>query len=794
MLNVRVKKALLTILTACLTVLMTIGAILGFTPTTQTVKAAAGDKYTLVTDASTLAVGDTVIIVAKDYNYALSTTQNKNNRGQASVTKSGTNVTFTSAVQTLTLKAGKKTNTFAFYTGSGYLYAASTSSNYLKTETTLSDNSSWSISITTAGVATIKAQGTNTKNVMQYNKNSSLFAAYGSASQQAISIYKLVVNTCNHAETKAVYNATTKKHDITCTNTACNAIVRSESCVTNTIYTSNNDGTHNYTTICTANCGYSVSDTEGCDFKTETDGATTTFTCQKEGCGYSYSTTEKTYTVSFCVPEGITAVESTPVVNGNTIVELPTADAPAGYEFIGWVTKENQGIKAEAPEVFDASTEITEDIKLYALYKYEKAGNTKITSVDQLEVGMTLVIADKDGSKALSTNQASNNRTATDFNHNNENVQHLTLEAGTDSGYALSTGSGYLYTASNTANRLHTKTKKDNECDWTISFDNGVVSIKSVTNKDRGVMQFNPNNGSPIFNCYASASQIALSLWKIEDPIITYTTLQFGFANMTLKDELTMNYKVAMDDEIAKEAEMTFTMADNTTKVTGTKVDGLYVYSLQVAPQYMGENITAVLKLGDTVLASKATYSVKEYAESLINDEKSTNEVKQLASDLLLYGAAAQAHTGHDTEHLVADLNNLGAAPTKTDFSLVNAEVENGYPVYFTGANLNFSSLNTLYVTLSKYDEKVELYVNGEKVDLINNIYSTGTLQATQFNDTFTFVLKYDGIEMQTLTYSVNAYAYQFASGEGTMADLARALYNYGASVEAYVATLATQN
>ena len=39
MLNVRVKKALLTILTACLTVLMTIGAVLGFTPTTQTVKA-----------------------------------------------------------------------------------------------------------------------------------------------------------------------------------------------------------------------------------------------------------------------------------------------------------------------------------------------------------------------------------------------------------------------------------------------------------------------------------------------------------------------------------------------------------------------------------------------------------------------------------------------------------------------------------------------------------------------------------------------------------------------------------
>lgn len=151
----------------------------------------SGDEpaWTLVTDASTLTAGDQVVIVAKESNYALSTTQTSNNRGQASVVKSGNNITFGSDVQVLTLQAGKTSGTFAFYTGVGYLYAASSSSNYLRTETTLSANSSWNISITSAGVATVKATGTNTRNWMRYNSSSKIFACYSSG-QADILIYR----------------------------------------------------------------------------------------------------------------------------------------------------------------------------------------------------------------------------------------------------------------------------------------------------------------------------------------------------------------------------------------------------------------------------------------------------------------------------------------------------------------------------------------------------------------------------------------------------------------------------
>jgi len=166
-------------------------AVIGMVALPTVTANAADGAWTLVKDVSNLAAGDQVVIVAKDYDYALSTTQNKNNRGQAAVTKSGETVTFESTVQILTLENGTTSGTFAFNTGSGYLYAASSSSNYLRTETTLSANSSWKIEIADAGAATVKAQGNYTRNLMQYNQSSSLFACYTGATQKAICLYKL---------------------------------------------------------------------------------------------------------------------------------------------------------------------------------------------------------------------------------------------------------------------------------------------------------------------------------------------------------------------------------------------------------------------------------------------------------------------------------------------------------------------------------------------------------------------------------------------------------------------------
>ncbi|MBQ6432307.1 MAG: endonuclease [Oscillospiraceae bacterium] len=168
--------------------------------------------YTLVTATSQLTSGADIVIAASGYDYAMSTTQNSNNRGQASITKSDSTITLGSDVCEFTLGAGTTSGTWSFYddNSSGYIYAASSSKNYLRTESTLSANSSWTISVTSAGVATVTAQGTNTHNLLQYNNGSSIFSAYSSA-QKDIALY--VKSTSSGSGSTNYYTTTLEAGD-----------------------------------------------------------------------------------------------------------------------------------------------------------------------------------------------------------------------------------------------------------------------------------------------------------------------------------------------------------------------------------------------------------------------------------------------------------------------------------------------------------------------------------------------------------------------------------------------------
>ena len=153
-------------------------------------------EWVLVDDISELVIGDKIVIVAAGSDVALSTTQNSNNRGQVSITKGNGTIEINENVQVLILEEGTKEGTYAFNTGSGYLYAASSSSNYLRTQTTNDANGSWKIAIVD-GVATVVAQGTNSNNTICYNSNNSIFSAYGNL-QKDISIYRYAIY-CSHS-------------------------------------------------------------------------------------------------------------------------------------------------------------------------------------------------------------------------------------------------------------------------------------------------------------------------------------------------------------------------------------------------------------------------------------------------------------------------------------------------------------------------------------------------------------------------------------------------------------------
>ena len=72
----------------------------------------------------------------------------------------------------------------------GYLYAASSSANHLKTQAENNVNGLWKITIGEGGVASIVASESSNRNVMQYNNDSSIFSCYASASQSPVYLFE----------------------------------------------------------------------------------------------------------------------------------------------------------------------------------------------------------------------------------------------------------------------------------------------------------------------------------------------------------------------------------------------------------------------------------------------------------------------------------------------------------------------------------------------------------------------------------------------------------------------------
>lgn len=150
-------------------------------------------NWAIVKDASSITVGSKIIIAASGSDYALGTTQNSSNRKAEKISKSGDALLANAAVQVFEVVAGTKSNTYAFKAFNGategkYIYASSSSSNELKSQDDIDDNASWTVTITSGGVATVKAQGTNTKNLLKKNSSSDLFSCYGSG-QADVAIY-----------------------------------------------------------------------------------------------------------------------------------------------------------------------------------------------------------------------------------------------------------------------------------------------------------------------------------------------------------------------------------------------------------------------------------------------------------------------------------------------------------------------------------------------------------------------------------------------------------------------------
>ena len=145
----------------------------------------ANGSFTLVTDAAQLTIGDSIVIGYENYVMGQSA---GNYRYKTDMMTSGDVITnLADDVQIIILEEGVAAGTYAFNVDGSYLAASSSSSNNLATKTTLDANGSWTIVINN-NLATITAQGTYTRNILQYNTSSPRFSCY-KGTQKAVNIY-----------------------------------------------------------------------------------------------------------------------------------------------------------------------------------------------------------------------------------------------------------------------------------------------------------------------------------------------------------------------------------------------------------------------------------------------------------------------------------------------------------------------------------------------------------------------------------------------------------------------------
>ena len=163
-------------------------------------------QYYLVTSSDQLVAGRTYLIVNTTAGKALGKTQNDNNRSAESVTINNDNtISMANLGNACELLLDTENNHWTFYdaTNNGYIYAASSSKNWLRTQTTNDANGEWIITINN-GNATITAQGSYTHNLLQYNNSATIFSCY-SSTQQNIQLF-IRSEEYDHIENETVAN------------------------------------------------------------------------------------------------------------------------------------------------------------------------------------------------------------------------------------------------------------------------------------------------------------------------------------------------------------------------------------------------------------------------------------------------------------------------------------------------------------------------------------------------------------------------------------------------------------
>ncbi len=224
-----------------------------------------------------------------------------------------------------------------------------------------------------------------------------------------------------------------------------------------------------------------------------------------------------------------------------------------------------------------------------------------------------------------------------------------------------------------------------------------------------------------------------------------------------------------------------------------------------ITPQTMGDTLNVDLVVYDQSANNVISvahvlnggYSVKTNLINLLSTYPNDTSMKQLIHSVLNYGAAAQFYIGYKSDNLVnADVDTSSACtetPVASD-NVFTLGASTGATTYFKSAAVYYGNgVNRLSFKFISDTANATVKINGITYTATanGNVYTvlSDALTAKQFGNTYTVELVVNGTTVQTLTYSVNSYAYRvITAGNTTDANeaLALALYRYGVAAMAY--------
>ena len=283
-------------------------------------------------------------------------------------------------------------------------------------------------------------------------------------------------------------------------------------------------------------------------------------------------------------------------------------------------------------------------------------------------------------------------------------------------------------------------------------------------------------------------------------------------AGATLNENITMNFigtALTKEDVDGNDFKMTFVMNGSKTSVSPVEKNGKYTFPFAgIAPQCMNDEISYEMTMNGAVV-KQGSISVSGYLKQLIEkkpDDMTDAKFKAmstLVSDMLNYGSAAQAYTGHGTDSLLNENYYDDIVNKYTELESTDKALSGAAPVgaKFTNVGVRFDNVNKVFFRFTADDiSKVIITINGVaygqdkfvKTGDKYTVYSEDIL-ASKFDTVYTAILTYIGTdEKQMMTYSVKSFAYSFQNKRGedgkltAEAVLARATYTYGVSAKAY--------